>query len=56
MTKLLVWGTFIFLVGISVQYHDIFSKNCREAGGLPLLTVSNMVCLHPSSFIELRDK
>ena len=54
MTKLLVWGAFILLVTISVHYNDVFSKNCSEAGGLSVLTLSSMVCLHPSSVIELR--
>ena len=54
MTKLLVWGAFILLVGMSVHYNDVFSKNCSEAGGLSVLTLSSMVCLHPSSVIELR--
>ena len=53
MTKILVWGTFILLVGISINYHDAFSKKCKETGGIPTLTVSDMVCLHPSSIIEV---
>jgi hypothetical protein len=53
MTKLLVWVTFIFMVGISISYHDNFSKRCNEAGGMAALTLSSAVCFHPSSILEV---
>ena len=54
MTKILVWGTFIFLVAISIDFQDRFAKECNEAGGFPTLTLTDLVCLHPSSIIELK--
>lgn len=56
MTKLLVWGTFIFTVGVAISFHDGFSKRCDEAGGWPVLTLGHAVCLHPSAVIELKEK
>lgn len=53
MTKLLVWGVFIFYVAIIVHYSDVFSKKCTEAGGMPFLTLSHMICLNPAAQIEL---
>jgi hypothetical protein len=53
MTKLLVWGTFIFMVGIFVSYNDNFVKKCNDAGGMSALTLSSAVCLHPSAVMRL---
>ncbi len=53
MTKLLVWGTFIFMVGVAISYNDSFAKRCNEAGGMAALTLSSAVCLHPSAVMEV---
>lgn len=54
MTKVLVWGVFLIFIGVIIDFHDNFGKRCEEAGGLPTLTLTDLVCLHPSSIIELK--